>query len=1231
MLPVRLCWSSPVPRSLLLRGAGAVLAAVVVLALAACSGADDAPLFKRLATAHTGIAFSNEIAASDSVNVLDFYYSYNGSGVGVGDFNNDGRPDLFFGGNQERSRLYLNEGGLRFRDVTSRAGAGAEQAWVTGVSVVDINNDGWLDLYLSVVRRPGGGNGANKLLVNQGVKGDGLPTFSEEAVAYGLADTSYSVQALFFDYDKDSDLDLYLLTNGVDMWNQNTMANAPRAEGDHRWADKLYRNTGSTDSTRAPRYEDVSDEAGIRRGGYGLGVAAGDLNGDGWPDLYVANDFLPNDRIYLNQQDGTFEEVAAKAQPHQSYSSMGVDLADLNNDLRLDAMVLDMLPGDHERQKRVRAGMHYATFLGELEAGYVPQFERNTLQLHRGTDGRGIPHFSDISQLAGVDATGWSWAPLLADIDNDGFKDLYVTNGFAKDMLDLDFLEDVTNAAVVGSPEAKQERVRALYREARSIDIPNRLFKNNGDLTFSDVTPTWGDEVPSRSTGAAYADLDHDGDLDLVTSNVNQNAFVFENMLNEPGELPEQHFLKVSLRGPRANIDGVGADVFVYSSEGQQHYSHTPVRGYLSSMNGPLHIGLGAAAVVDSVRVFWSDGRTNVRHNVTADQTLRFDYASALLASVPRPAKETTDALLHASNERLGFHYKHEENRFNDFERVSPLLPRMYSRGGPGLAVGEADGKNGLDVFVGGASGSPGTLFLQEEGGTFTKQPINVEDAAYEDMGALFVDVDRDGDQDLYVVSGGNEHRADTLYQDRLYLNDGAGHFTRGRNALPSITSSGGPVVGTDYDRDGDIDLFVGGRYASGAYPSVPASYLLENEAGRFTDQTQTLAPGLGAAGMVSAAVWSDFNGDGWRDLIVVGEWMPLTFYENDQGYLEDVTGDVGLKNTKGWWNSVYPVDIDNDGDMDYVAGNGGTNNGYGDPTPASPLTLFAGDVDENGTLDPIMARYVRDGEGERRLTPYPGRDDLVEQLPHLRRQFRSYERYAAASLTDLIPEDRLALAQKLEAARFETSIVENQSDGTFAIRALPTEAQFSPVYGIQVGDYDKDGNTDLILVGNQYVSEILYGWQDASLGVYLAGGESGRFRYVPSEKSGLFLNRDVRSFSMLHTNEGDAVLLAAANDDSLTALSFSAASATCDEWLRVKPNDSHAIIRYRDGSERRAEFHYGAGYLSQSARTILLHDSIAAIQIADFEGNERTQTLRSARPGRNDARCVKTTSPPMH
>jgi hypothetical protein len=1202
-----------------------VLAAVVALALASCGGAEENRLFKRLSAEHTGITFSNEVVASDSINVLDFYYSYNGGGVGVGDFNNDGRPDLFFGGNQQRSRLYLNEGALRFRDATDHAGVGADGAWVTGVSVVDINSDGWLDLYLSVVRRPGRDDSANKLLVNQGVKGDGVPTFSEEAAAYGLADTSYSVQALFFDYDKDSDLDLYLLTNGVDMWNQNAMADAPPAEGDHRWADKLYRNMGSADSTGAPRYEDVSDEAGIRHGGYGLGVAAGDLNGDGWPDFYVANDFLPNDRIYLNQQDGTFEEVAAQAQPHQSYSSMGVDLADLNNDLRLDAMVLDMLPSDHERQKRVRASMHYATFLGELEAGYVPQFERNTLQLHRGTDDRGIPHFSDISQLAGVDATGWSWAPLLVDLDNDGFKDLYVTNGFAKDMLDLDFLDEVTNAAVVGSPEAKQERVRALYREARSIDIPNRLFKNNGDLTFSDVTRAWGDELPSRSTGAAYADLDNDGDLDMVVSNVNQNAFVFENMLNRRNEPLEQHYLKVRLRGPAANIDGIGAEVYVFSSEGQQHYYHAPVRGYLSSTNGPVHIGLGAAAVVDSVMVQWGDGRSNTRHTVKANQTLQFNYASAASGSDPHPSKEDSDSFLRVSTERLGLHHKHEENHFNDFIQVSPLLPRMYSRGGPGMAVGDANGKHGVDVFLGGASGHPGTLFLQEEGGGFTKRHINVEDAAYEDMGALFVDVDNDGDQDLYVVSGGSEHRTEDMYQDRLYLNDGTGRFSRSPAAIPNMTSSGSSVVGADFDRDGDIDLFVGGRHAPGAYPTAPDSYLLENEGGRFTDQTQTLAPGLGAVGMVSAAVWSDFNGDGWRDLVVVGEWMPITFFENDRGRLTEVTADTGLENTTGWWNSIYPADIDNDGDMDYVAGNMGTNHGYGDSTPALPLTLFAGDFDENGTVDPVLAHYTRAADGDKKLVPYAGRDDVVEQLSYLKRRYRGYERYATVALTDLIPPEHLARAQKLKATRFETSLVENRGGGTFALHALPTEAQFAPVNGMQAGDFDEDGNVDLILAGNQYASEILHGWHDASLGVYLAGDGSGRFRYVPSEQSGLFLDRDVRSLSMLHTNEGDAVLLVAANTDSLTALSLSDASASCGGWLRAKPNDSYAIIRYRDGSERRKEFHYGAGYLSQSARAILLHDGIASIRTADFEGKERTQTVRAVRHGSSDARCVET------
>jgi hypothetical protein len=740
-----------------------------------------------------------------------------------------------------------------------------------------------------------------------------------------------------------------------------------------------------------------------------------------------------------------------------------------------------------------------------------------------------------------------------------------------------------------------------------------------------------GDEVPSRSTGAAYADLDNDGDLDLVTSNVNQNTFVFENMLNERGEPPERHALTVRLHGPTGNINGIGAELFIYSSEGQQHHYHAPVRGYLSSMSGPIHIGLGATPVVDSVNVHWGDGRFEVRRTVKADQTLHFDHASASPSSGSRPSNESNDTFLHASTKWRGLRHRHKENRFNDFAEVSSLLPRMYSRGGPGLAVGDADGKSGLDIFVGGASGTPGTLFLQEAEATFTKQSINIQDTAYEDMGALFVDVDNDGDQDLYVVSGGSEHHDTTMYQDRLYLNDGAGCFTRSRDALPNMPSSGGVVVGDDYDRDGDIDLFVGGRYAPDAYPSAPASYLLENENGRFTDQTQSRALGLGTIGMVSAAVWSDFNGDGWRDLIVVGEWMPITFFKNDKGRLIEVTGETELQHTQGWWNSIHPADIDNDGDMDYVAGNVGTNNGYEDPTPDLPLTLFAGDFDESGTVDPVLAHHVRGASGGERLVPYAGRDDLVDQLPYLRRQFRNYESYAAASLTDLIPQKRLASAQKLEAVRFETSVVENRGDGTFSIRALPTEAQFAPVNDILARDFDDDGHVDLILAGNQYAGEILHGWQDASVGVYLAGDGTGHFRYVPSAQSGLFLDRDVRSLSMLPTNAGEALVLAAANEDSLTALTFPDANSAFDDWLYVNSNDAYAVIQYRDGSRRRVEFHYGAGHLSQSARTLHLHDGIASIQIGDVEGNVRTYPVQSPLPDGNDPQCLEKASSPVH
>lgn len=1150
-----------------------------------------------LSAEHTGISFSNEIIENDSVNVLDFYYCYNGGGVGIGDFDNNGLQDIFFTGNMVSSKLYMNKGSLKFEDITESAGVYTKD-WIMGVSLVDINSDGWLDIYLNVAG-PGQKNEyKNLLFINKGIDSQGVPSFSEAAAEYGLADNSFSVQSVFFDYDGDGDLDMFLLTNSVDFSDKNFIH--PRKYPATRGVttDRLYKNIGISDTLDHPYYIDVSEEAGIKHEGYGLGVAIDDLNADGWPDIYVANDFMPNDLIYINQQDGTFKDHSSQSQRHQTYNGMGVDIADINNDLLPDIMVVDMLPESNARRKSMMPGMNYEKFLMEQYAGYVPQFMRNTLQLNQGKDVEGITHFSDISQLAGVHDTDWSWAPLIADFDNDGLRDIYITNGFVKDITDLDFINYQSPTTQFDAKENRLEKKREITSQLKGVKVSNFIFKNQGALKFENLSEDWGIHTPSYSNGAAYADMDNDGDLDIVVNNINDKAFIFENQSDHL--LKDSHFLQLEIKGSEANTSGFGAKVMIYTDSITQYYYHSSVKGYLSSIHAPVHFGTGTKSIVDSLKVSWSDGKFQVLKNIKTDQVLTLDYQEAKLYDV---FPDENKGKIFRMSKESGVLFQHIENRHNDFTS-NPLLPRLFSRGGPGIAVGDVDLKNGQDFFIGGSAGNAGTLFLQTKDGTYTEGDIDITEVSSEDMGVLFFDSDNDGDLDLYVVSGGSEFKEGAEeYQDRLYVNSGAGKFSRSTMSLPSTTSSGSCVVGADYDKDGDIDLFVGGRYRPGAYPLSATSYLLENRNGTFHNKTKEKAEGLDAIGMVTSAVWTDFDNDGWIDLIVVGEWMPLTFFQNQQGKLVNVTAKTGLVNTNGWWNSIYPTDIDQDGDIDYIVGNMGLNTDY-TPTPEYPLSVFAYDYDENGKIDPLLFRYQKNKNDEQELVPFHGRDDLLDQLIMLRKKFQNYESYAHAGLTEVIPQGQFSKVSKFIAERFESSIIENKGNGKFTLRPLPVEAQISSINGALSGDFNQDDKVDLILVGNSYESEAMYGWQDASMGLYLIGDGNGNFSSVRPENSGLFLNKDIKGFASLHNLKGEKVMLAATNADSLIA--FTPFKKSMKKIVWAQSLDSYAEISYKDGTKRKVEFYYGAGYLSQSSRSIEVSDNVDFISIIDFRGNKR-------------------------
>jgi enediyne biosynthesis protein E4 len=1150
------------------------------------------PLFQLRSPRETGIRFANTLTEDDTLNnPLDFDYMYNGAGVGAGDFNNDGLLDLYFTGNMVSSRLYLNRGNFRFEDVTDRAGV-ATTAWATGVTLVDINEDELLDIYVSVAGPGPESTRANLLFINQGMNEEGTPVFVEQAKDWGLADTGYSTHAAFLDYDRDGDLDLYVLTNALEEHNRNAIR-PKMVRGEAASTDRLYRNNGDRTFTN------VSREAGIVIEGYGLGVVVSDLNRDGWPDIYVANDFLSNDLVWINERNGTFTNRAGQYLKHQTHNGMGADVADYDNDGLLDIVVLDMLPPDNLRRKMMIQGGNYDRFDMSVRLGYEPQYMRNTLQLNRGVGPDGHPEFSELGRLAGIEATDWSWAALFADYDNDGLKDLFITNGYRRDVTNLDYIAYFEEAAAVSAAEERRRmRIRGL-RQLPEVKLANYIFQNAGDLTFSDRTRAWGLEIPSYSNGAVYADFDNDGDLDLAVNNIDDVAFIFENRTDR---LAGRNYLRVALAGPAGNRAGYGTSLTVTTTGSRQYIEHTTFRGYKSTVEPVVHFGLGAARVVDSLTVRWPDGTCQVLSGVAANQVLRVRHdAAGACGTTELPVAPRLFRTIPAG----ALEFVHRERQVPDF-KVTPLLPHKLSQGGPGIAVGDIDG-NGLDdVFIGTDRGAEKSVFVQTAPGQFQRRPVEGGQDR-EDMGALVFDADSDGDNDLYVVSGGSFIVADPLvFQDRLYVNDGAGRLRLAEGALPPTLASGSSVVAADFDRDRDLDLFVGGRVIPGRYPLPPRTYLLRNDShsggpAQFTDITESAAPGLREVGLVNSALWTDFDHDGQVDLIVAGEWMPLSFFRNDGGRLTNVTSATGLGATEGWWNSLVAGDFDNDGDTDYVAGNLGLNTEYR-ASGSEPVRIHAADFDHNGSVDPVISRYVL-GKSH----PVAARDLMIAQMAGMKGRFRRYIDFATATLEQTLSEDERARAFVARSVHFASSYVENRGGGEFALRSLPLPAQIAPAYGMLTGDYDSDGNLDVAIVGNSYAPETQGGWHDASIGSVLLGNGDGTFRYRNGAESGLFVDGDAKGIAEVMLDATRTLMLVTQNNDSLRVFAPSSAAHTTS--IRVQPLDSYALLTLQSGSTRRQEFYYGSTYLSQSSRFLTLPPNVREVVIFDGNGAARTVT----------------------
>lgn len=1053
--------------------------------LFSCQNKKADALFELLEADQTGISFENKLQPATADNILEYDYFYMGAGVAAADFDNDGLTDLYFSGNQVSGKLYRNKGKLQFEDITQVANLQTKE-WCTGVAAADVNNDGWQDLYIC---HAGLKNTENQLFINLGKQPDGTVRFKEQAKAAGVNFKGFTTHAAFVDYDKDGDADLYLLNHFHEKVNPN-YPKPKTTDGSAKSNDKLYRNDGTGNFT------DVTIQAGITIEGFGLGIAISDLNADGWPDIYVANDFAYDDLLYINNQNGAFTEQAKKHLRHTSRFSMGCDVADFNNDFFPDILTVDMMPDDNKRQKLMGTASTNDLFNYSLFNGYLPQYSRNMLQLNNG-DGS----FSEIGQLAGIYKTDWSWSALFADLDNDGWKDIYITNGIPRDITNNDFTAFREAESQMGDMSYESVRVKLLDKVEllAPVDKPNFVFKNNGNgLTFIDQSKDWGLDTRGFSNGAVYADLDNDGDLDLVTNNLNAPAFVYRNK-NE--EKVKNNFLRIKLTG----YQSFGAKVRIVTGQQEQFAEYNPYRGFQSSQENFVHFGLGKAQVIDTVEVIWLDGRFQRLLAQKSNQTLPIQYSQATETTAdfsfgkknnnPNPFFVTQNGL-------DGLPYMHQENQYEDFNN-EPLLPHRFSRNGPFLAVGDVNSDGRDDFWVGGPARTAGKLFMQQPSGRFESREM--PDPGFEDQHGVFFDADGDKDLDLYVVSGGNEYQPLTAtYQDRLYLNDGKGNFFRKKDAVPVEYASGQCVRVADFDRDGDLDLFVGGRVLPNQYPRIPESLLLVNDGkGHFESKAAALAPELQLVGMVTDAIWSDTDRDGWLDLVVVGEFMPITVFYNNQGKLQKSyeTPERGL------WTSIKAGDFDHDGDDDFVVGNWGLNNKL-NVSAQQPVSVYG--VLFGSDVQPVVSYFNKDKE-----YPLAGRDQLVSKLPIIKKKFLTYQQFAEAKQEDLFKKENIEL--KLTANYLSSSYLENKGKDAFTLVPLPLLAQFAPINAMWVGDINHDTHADVLMVGNNFSPDFITGRYDASCGLLMVGNGRGQFKALTPNQSGVHLVGDMKSLVKLN------------------------------------------------------------------------------------------------------------------
>ncbi len=1174
---------------------------VSILSFLLLSCKQDKGLFRKINPADSGITFNNEIFENDSINVIDLENVYNGGGVAAGDFNNDGLQDLYFTGNLVANKLYLNKGKFKFEDITGSAGVDGNGRWSRGVSVIDINNDGRLDIYVSTTIKRNAEERRNLLYVNTGNNEKGRPVFKEMAHEYGIADTSHSTMSAFFDYDNDGDLDLFIANNAIV---ENDYPNRFRAiinDGSHPSTDKLYRNNGS-DSLGHPFFTDVSREAGILWEGYSHAVNICDINLDGWKDIYISNDYLSGNVLYINNHDGTFTNKVFEYFKHGSANAMGNDIVDINNDGLSDLIELDMNPEDNFRKKMMMNPNSYQTYQNIEYFNYHYQYVRNSLQVNQGwgvqqKDSSVSPVFAELGYYAGIAETDWSWTPSVADFDNDGLRDIIITNGFPRDVTDHDFIAYRNEAYLIASKTQLLEQIPA-------VKISNYGFRNTGNLSFQNVSKDWGLTFPSFTNGAIYVDLDNDGDLDYVTNNINDPALLFENRINST-EKATTNFLRVKLKGDTLNKNGLGAWVEVWYNNGsKQVVEHSPYRGYLSSVDPVLHFGLNAIPVIDSLVIKWPGGKKQIIRNTKVNSLIECDIKNADGSYNWLRNAEKSTPIFSEYTAATGIDFKHIEKDFVDFN-IQKLLPHKLSQYGPALAVGDVNGDGLDDLVVGGARNNSTLLFFQQGDGRFSQKKLFDDGQALlkstEDMGILLFDADADGDLDLYCASGTYESLPNTPdHRDQFWTNDGRGNFTADTSGLPINYTSKSCVKATDFDHDGDLDLFLGGRVLPGSYPKPVSSFIYRNDSKpgtiKFTDITSTVAPALKDIGLVCDAIWSDFDNDGWTDLILAGEWMPVTFLKNDKGTFENVNDVSGIDSQLGWWNSIAGGDIDNDGDIDYVVGNLGLNSFY-KGSDEYPVRIYAKDFDNNGSYDAIPSVFIPDvANGTRKEYPAQTRDDLVKQMISFRQKFPSYQPFAIATMDKVLTEQEKNGALILKCNQFQSMVIINMGGGKFQMQPLPAAAQFAPVNAMIVDDFNQDENLDILLNSNDFGTEVSVGRYDAMNGLLLLGDGMGGFKSQEMNRSGIFIPGDGKALVRIKSADGGYVVAASQNKGQLK---FFRLAVPLKSVLPLS-NAISLEMEFASGKKRKVELYSGSSLLSQSSNNIFISDKVTTVNYLD-------------------------------